>query len=180
VSFRLPALKSLGELSEREPVIVIDTHELEQSPFSFQRLPVIVDALPAGDYSVAGLEDLFVVERKTVLDLWACCAGPESRLQFEREMYRLRGYAFRRLLVIGTEQDIRQGKYYSGPKDPEAVLSMLYSLEARYNMPIVFAASPPVAALKVERWTFYFSREAVAAVNDLWRATTPELAILSP
>ena len=40
-------------------------------------------------------------------------------------------------------------------------------------MPIVFARSPPAAALQVERWAFYFSREAVAAVNNLWRATVP-------
>ena len=39
MSFRLPALKSLGELSAREPVIVIDTHEIQ--PLSFQRLQTV-------------------------------------------------------------------------------------------------------------------------------------------
>jgi ERCC4-type nuclease len=71
VSFQLPALKSLGELSAREPVIVIDTHEIQ--PLSFQRLQTVRGTLTTGDYSNSGLEDLFAVERKTVADLVGCC-----------------------------------------------------------------------------------------------------------
>jgi ERCC4-type nuclease len=77
VSFRLPALKSLGELSERAPVIVIDTRE--QTPLSFARLQTVRGTLNTGDYSVAGLEKLFSVERKTVADLVGCCAGRRTR-----------------------------------------------------------------------------------------------------
>jgi hypothetical protein len=36
VTFRLPALRSLGELADRAPVIVIDTQE--QEPLAFERL----------------------------------------------------------------------------------------------------------------------------------------------
>ena len=35
-AFRLPALRSLGELADRAPVIVIDTRE--QEPLAFERL----------------------------------------------------------------------------------------------------------------------------------------------
>jgi DNA excision repair protein ERCC-4 len=73
VTLKLPALKSLGQLCEREPVIVVDTRE--QDPLSFQRLQTVSGTLSTGDYSVAGLENLFSVERKTVLDLVGCCTG---------------------------------------------------------------------------------------------------------
>jgi hypothetical protein len=31
--------------------------------------------------------------------------------------------------------------------------------------------SPVAGARLIERWAFYFAREAVEAVNDLWRGT---------
>jgi ERCC4-type nuclease len=69
-AFRLPALKSLGELAGREPVLVIDSRE--QAPLAFERLESVRGTLRTGDYSVRGLEDLFSVERKTVADLVGC------------------------------------------------------------------------------------------------------------
>jgi ERCC4-type nuclease len=72
-AFRLPALRSLGELADRAPVIVIDTREPD--PLAFERRSSIRGTLQTGDYSVAGLEDLFSIERKTVADLVGCCMG---------------------------------------------------------------------------------------------------------
>src|SRR5260370_30850848 len=96
-TFELPALKSLGKLPNHEPVIVVDTRE--QEPLSFHRLKAVCGTLISGDYSVAGLEELFAVERKTVSDLVGCCMG-ENRERFERELHRLRGFRFKRLLVV--------------------------------------------------------------------------------
>jgi DNA excision repair protein ERCC-4 len=118
------------------------------------------------------------VERKTVEDLVGCCTG-DNRQRFERELHLLRGYRFKRLLIVGAESDILEGRYFSN-LNSKSVLSTLYAFEVRYDVPIVFAPSPLAAARQVERWAFYFSREAVAAVNDLWRSTRPESAPLSP
>lgn len=54
------------------PVALVDTRE--QIPFSFRRFKgwfaaVESRALPLGDYSVAGMEDSCVVERKDLSDL---------------------------------------------------------------------------------------------------------------
>jgi hypothetical protein len=46
-----PALRSLGELADRETVIVIDTREVQ--PLVFERLPSVRGNLSTGDYSVA-------------------------------------------------------------------------------------------------------------------------------
>jgi ERCC4-type nuclease len=105
-ALRLPALRSLGELADRAPVVVVDTRE--QEPLAFERLTSVRGTLQTGDYSVAGLQDLFSIERKTVSDLVGCCMG-ENRERFERELHRLRGYRFKRLLVVGSEAEILAG-----------------------------------------------------------------------
>jgi DNA excision repair protein ERCC-4 len=155
VSFRLPALKSLAELADREPVIVVDTRE--QEPLSFTRLKSVRGTLQTGDYSIGGLEDLFSVERKTVADLVGCCMG-DNRERFERELHRLRGYRFKRLLVVGGEAEILAGQYHSNIK-PKAVMATLCAFEVRYDIPVVFVPSPEDGARLVERWSFYFARE---------------------
>jgi ERCC4-type nuclease len=162
----LPALRSLGQLSEQRPVIVIDTRE--QMPLVFTHLPSVRATLQTGDYSVLGLEHLFAVERKSLPDLVMCCIG-DHRERFERELHRLRGFHFKRLLVIGTETQIRAGRYLSNVK-PKAVLSTLAAFEVRYDCPVVFAPDPEQAALQIERWTWWFAREVVQQANALLRA----------
>jgi hypothetical protein len=48
------------------------------------------------------------VERKSIGDVVACCVG-QSRERFERELHRLRGFRFKRLLVVGNEAEILAG-----------------------------------------------------------------------
>ncbi len=164
---KLPALKSLGDLSERLPAVIVDTRE--QDPLPISRLPVIRAGLYTGDYSVAGLESLIAVERKSIPDLVSCCAA-SNRERFEHELHRLRGFRFRRLLVIGTRQEIESGAYRSSVC-PAAVLGTLSAFEVRYDVPVVFADDSAAGAALVERWAWYAAREYVRAVNDLLRGT---------
>jgi DNA excision repair protein ERCC-4 len=163
----LPALRSLGELADAEPVIVVDTRE--QLPLPFSRLKTRSGALVTGDYSVAGLESLFAVERKSISDLVGCCVG-QNRERFERELHRLRGFRLKRLLIVGTEAQIQEGQYCSNIK-PQAVMATLGAFEARYDLPVVFKPNPELAAAQVERWAYWFTREMVEVVNDLWRGS---------
>jgi ERCC4-type nuclease len=175
-TFSLPALKSLGELAGAQPVIVTDSRE--QRPLPFCRLQSIRGALASGDYSVQGLEELFSVERKSVPDLAACCVG-ENRERFERELHRLRGFRFKRLLVVGHELEIQSGQYRSNIT-PKAVFATLSAFEVRYDLPVVFRATPELAARQIESWAFWFAREMIETVNDLWRAHAPCLDDPSP
>jgi hypothetical protein len=102
---KLPALKGLGSLADCEPIIV-DTRE--QTPLPFRRFQTRGGALLSGDYSVAGLEQLFAVERKSIGDVVACCVG-QNRERFGRELHRLRGFRFKGLLVVGNEAEILAG-----------------------------------------------------------------------
>jgi ERCC4-type nuclease len=110
---------------------------------------------------------LFAVERKSISDLVGCCIG-QNRERFERELHRLRGFRFKRLLVIGCEAQILKGEYHSNIA-PKAVLGTLSAFEIRYDVPVVFYETPELAARQIERWAFWFAREMVEAVNSLWR-----------
>ncbi|MGZ8900258.1 MAG: ERCC4 domain-containing protein [Limisphaerales bacterium] len=90
-------------------MLVIDTRE--QTPLPITRLPVVHAGLVTGDYSIRGAEDQFAVERKSIADLVSSITVQRSR--FERELARLRGHEFRRLLIIGNREEIEQRRYHS-------------------------------------------------------------------
>jgi ERCC4-type nuclease len=71
----------------------------------------------------SGLEHLFAIERKSIPDLCACCVGA-NRERFQRELHRLRGFYFKRLLIVGREDDIYPGRYHSSVT-PKAVFATL-------------------------------------------------------
>ncbi len=161
----LPALRHLGELADLHPAVIVDTRE--QDPLPIRRLPVIRAALQSGDYSAAGMEDQFAVERKSIPDLVGCCMG-ENRERFERELHRLRGFRFKRLLIVGSRAAIEAGAYRSTIR-PAAVLASLAAWECRYDVPPVFADTPEAAGALVESWAWWYCREAVEGVNGLLR-----------
>ena len=64
--------------------LIVDTRE--QEPYSFDSRLVVVErrALPAGDYSVAGMEGVVAVERKTLDDFVSTVI--HQRARFRREL----------------------------------------------------------------------------------------------
>jgi ERCC4-type nuclease len=140
-----------------------------QEPLTFTRLQSIRGTLYSADYSVQGLENSFAVERKSIDDLVSCCLS-SNRDRFEHELHRLRGYRFKRLLVVGTREDIAAGLYHSRIA-PKSVLATLAAFEVRYDLPVVFIETTEPAALQVERWAFYFSREAMKLAHALSKSS---------
>jgi DNA excision repair protein ERCC-4 len=167
----LPALLNAAvELSGSLPCCVIDTREQEALPI--RRLPTIRAGLLSGDYSIRGFEDHFAIERKSIPDFVGCCIG-DNRIRFEHELHRLRGFDFARLLIIGTEADIR-GHNYRSNIEPKAVLHSLYAFEVRYNIPFVFSPTPESGAALVERWAWFYVREQIRKTNDAIRGLTTD------
>lgn len=142
------------------PEIRIDSRE--KTPLVFANLPSEVGTLYSGDYSIAGIEHLFAVERKSIPDLVQSVTRDRNR--FERELHRLRGFHFARLLIVGTPEQIAAGNYRS-KASPKSVLHSLYAFEARYNIPFVYAATPAEAAILVERWVYWYARELKKAAQ---------------
>jgi len=147
----LGALKNLGNLANVRPCIVIDSRE--QTPLRFTRLESVSGTLTSGDYSILGATHLFAVERKSIPDLVSSTCSSE-RDRFERELHRLRGFRFARLLVCGPRSDIEQHLYRSSAS-PKAVLNTVAAFEARYNVPAVFCANPTAASEQIESWAYW-------------------------
>lgn len=163
----LPALKKLGKLSDLRPVVIIDTRE--QTPLPITRLEVVRAGLQTADYSFQGGEQVFGIERKSIDDLVGCCTGG-NRERFEREMHRLRGFRFKRLLIVGHRWMIEGHRYRSKIK-PSAVLHSLDAWEARYDLPVVFCEHETHAAALVEKWVWWFARQMVEDANSLLRGS---------
>lgn len=155
-----------------KPTIIIDSRE--QTPLSFTQLPSIVGTLYSGDYSLLGAEHLFAVERKTLDDLAASCTH-SRRSAFEHELLRLRGHRFRRLLIIGSEEEVLAQRYRSNML-PKALLGSIYAFEMRYDLPVVWAADPDSAAQLIERWAQRFVTEVSKVsfnVNSVKKSPSP-------
>ena len=144
------------------PTILIDTRE--QSPLVFTHCPAEVATLATGDYSIQGFEDEFTIERKSLDDLAGSCT--HDRQRFEKELVRMRGYSFRRLLVVGTVEDVEAHRYRSRA-EPKAILASVTAFEIRYGLPVAFCPNPAAAALQVERWAFYYLRERLTTASEL-------------
>ena len=143
-----------GKEYQVRPTLIVDTRE--QTPLIFRHLAFERGTLTTGDYSFAGGEEVFAIERKTIADLTACCVG-DNRERFERELHRLRGFQFARLLIVGCEAEVTTHRY-RGNINPKAVLHTVRAFEARY-VPMVWEPSPEKAATLVEQWAFWFARE---------------------
>jgi ERCC4-type nuclease len=81
--------------AQRELTLVIDSRE--NLPYSWQGVRSISKALPAGDYSVLGLEARVAIERKTLIDAYGTFGRGRDR--FERELARLSQMDFAAVVI---------------------------------------------------------------------------------
>jgi len=171
----LPTLKPLKtkipDLTGKLPRVIVDTRE--QTPLVFTRLASESGTLTTGDYSFSGGETFMCVERKSIADLVGCCTGVD-RARLERELHRMRGFPFKRFLVIGSQEEIAAHQYRSRV-EPDVVLNTLAAFEVRYEVPVVFAATPEDGALWVEQWVAWCAREIVTQANHLARRMSEDV-----
>ena len=142
------------------PCIIIDTRE--QHPLAFANLPTTIGSLDTGDYSVAGLEHLIAVERKSLDDLLACCGRERDR--FKRELQRLRAYRFRLLVIEADAAELEAGAWRS-TLQPNHVLGSLAAWTAQYGLAVWLAGTHEAAGRFVERYLYQCAR-AVLAENS--------------
>lgn len=121
---------------------IIDSREI--APYAFD--PELVEserrALPAGDYSVAGLEDRVAVERKSLDDFVSTVIRGRSR--FRRELKRLQAYAAACVVVEADLTDVLAGRYRSGA-DPASVFGAIVSIVVDYGIPVFFCSDRQIA-----------------------------------
>jgi len=115
----------------------VDTRE--QNPFNFSRFQgwfagVKKKALPLGDYSIAGLEDVCVVERKDLSDLVHSCTV--ERTAFIKRL-RLMAQHPHRLLVITSTLSRVKSPYVHTSVDPNRTTQFLIAVLAGLQVPFV-------------------------------------------
>lgn len=140
-----------------KPIVLIDTRE--KSPFDFSRFRNWVadekrQKLNAGDYSVQGMEDLLVLERKTLTDLITTLM--QQRNRFFKLCEKLAQYRWRALFVEASYEDIKSpyGEYTKA--HPNAVSGTLDALEARFGIPVIYTSR--YRALAEERAASWLSK----------------------
>lgn len=135
----IPVLAERGgtQLQTPRAVVLVDTRE--QNPFRFSRFNgwfagMEARALKLGDYSVAGLEDVCVVERKDLSDLvHSCTVDRQAFIHRLRAMARLP----HRLLVITSGLSQIKSGYSRANVDPNRVTQFLVAALAGLQVPFV-------------------------------------------
>jgi len=135
----LPVLAERGgtQLRTPLPVAVIDTRE--QIPFSFRRFKgwfagIEERALPLGDYSVAGMEDACVVERKDLSDLVASLTN--NREVFVKRLRRMSRLPYSLLVITAPFSQVKSN-YPFGAASPNQITQSLIAVLAGLRVPFV-------------------------------------------
>jgi hypothetical protein len=135
----IPALAELGgtQLQTPRPSLLVDTRE--QNPFNFSRFKgwfagIQKKTLQLGDYSIAGLEDICVVERKDLSDLTHSCTVERSA--FIKRL-RLMAQHPHRLLVITSTLSQVKSTYAHTSVDPNRTMQFLVATLAGLQVPFI-------------------------------------------
>src|SRR5277367_6845716 len=136
----IPVLAQRGgtQLRTPLPVAVVDTRE--QIPFSFRRFKgwfagVEMRALPLGDYSVAGMEDSCVVERKDLSDL--VCSFTANRSVFVKRLRRMSELPHSLLVITAPLSQIKSEYAFGRRSSPNQVTQSLIAMLVGLSLPFV-------------------------------------------
>jgi ERCC4-type nuclease len=119
------------------PVAIVDTRE--QNPLSFRRFQtwfrkIEHRALPLGDYSVEGMEDTCVVERKDLADLIS--SFTTNRAVFIERLRRLSELPHGLLVVTSSVTEIKS-EYPYRAANPNRILQSLIAVVTGLRLPFI-------------------------------------------
>ena len=137
----IPVLAERGGTQLRTPraTVVVDTRE--QIPFDFSRFEgwfagVERTALELGDYSVTGLENTCVLERKELADLVR--SFTVERAAFVSRLKKMSTYAHKLLLITAPLSGVKS-QYAFSPANPNRVMQALMAALVGWGIPFVCA-----------------------------------------
>ncbi|MDM7986626.1 MAG: ERCC4 domain-containing protein [Smithella sp.] len=140
-----------------KPIVLVDTRE--KYPFDFRGFKNWIageknQALKVGDYSIEGMENLLVLERKTLSDLITTVI--QHRERFFKLCEKMTKYRWRALLIEASYEDIKSPydyEVYNTLAHPNAVSGTLDALEARFGIPVIYTSRyRPLAEEKAASW----------------------------
>jgi DNA excision repair protein ERCC-4 len=128
---------------------IVDTREQEEYAFDSRLVAAVRRALPAGDYSVDGLEHRVAVERKTLDDFVSTVI--HARQRFRNELRKLGEYRAACVVVEGSVADVLLQRY-RGEAHPNAVLGNALSIILDFGVPVFFCGNRQAACQFVQAY----------------------------
>jgi ERCC4-type nuclease len=129
--------------------VIVDTREKEPYTFDPRLVAVVRHALPAGDYSVAGLEERVAVERKSLDDFVSTLI--HARERFHRELQTLAGYRAACVVVEASLTDVLAHRY-RGAAHPSAILGSALAVQLDFGIPVLFCSNRQAACHFVQQY----------------------------
>lgn len=128
------------EKAEKKFTIIRDTREQDGCGWQFRASSncdgMETAKLDVGDYTLKGLENKIMIERKTIGDLWGTLGREWDR--FQRELERAKDHKLKFLIIEGTLGEIDRGYIYS-KVPPENIHAKLISLQVKHGVHVIFA-----------------------------------------
>ena len=118
--------------------VIVDTRE--QRPWLFPASAFCTEraTLATGDYTIAGCEQRFCIERKSLGDFVGTVIG--DWLRFRKELIRMSGFDLAAIVVEATVADVIEHKYES-EANPQSVLGRAHSILIDHGIPVYFWGS---------------------------------------
>ena len=155
-----------------KPTILVDTRERQPYPLAEEHPNWIGAVKPAtlktGDYSVAGMESVLALERKSMAD--AIQSSIAGRTRFIRACARLAEFRWKAILIEGTYEQMKafyldQDEDLCTEAHPNAVCGTYDAIEAKFGIPIIYAsrerrlATERVASWLSKHFTYWWLEE---------------------
>jgi len=167
----IPVLAERGgtQLKTPKAVLLVDTREqnaLDCSRFAAWFAGIERRALALGDYSIAGLENECVVERKDLPDLIHSLTS--NRSVFVSRMRRMATYPHRLLVVTAALSQVKTRYPYSGV-DPNRVMQSLIAVLAGVGVPFLCTETHELAEEVVASYLYQVHLYHWLEANDFGR-----------
>lgn len=134
----------MAQAENKTFTIVSDTREKKECRWTFEEFDdkefcgVDIKKLDIGDYSIAGLEDVFVIERKKSVSEVINNIAAKDQHRFKRELEKLKDLKYAYIICEFTINDLLKGSHFSNVS-PFYVLSVLLEIEANLGITVHFS-----------------------------------------
>jgi ERCC4-type nuclease len=171
---RIPVLAERGGAQIKTPkaVLLVDTREqvpLDCSRFTDWFSGIEKKTLALGDYTIAGLEDECVVERKNLADLVHSLTT--GRSVFISRLKRMAGYPHRLLVITAALSQVKS-KYRCSAVDPNRIMQSLIAVLAGTGVPFPCTGTHELAEEIVASYLYQIHLYHWLEANDFGRFLT--------
>ncbi len=129
--------------------VIVDTREQRPLTFPSEAFATERKTLVTGDYSIAGYEDRFCIERKGIGDAVQTVIGQWQR--FVKELNRMACLDIAIIVIEANVSDVMEHRY-DGEANPESVMGRFASITLDYNIPVMWWGPRTICESRVHQF----------------------------